>query len=149
MDILAVGPEVHHSDQSIPDEEDRRRDASIFKPSVNLNKKGYAKLVEHMKMNIEDHNVANIAVDTMTSSLRETLGFDPAAKRSEEDCKRSYEKQKQLAKERGVSAYELSAKPRYERLKKQFPELPPTILSKSSIEEIEKLNLLRLCVKKE
>jgi len=131
MDILAVGPEVHHSDQSIPDEEDRRRDASIFKPSVNLNKKGYAKLVEHMKMNIEDRSVANIAVDTMTSSLRETLGFDPAAKRSEEDCKRDYDIQKKLAKERGLTSYEYSTKARYDLLKQQYPDVPPSVLVKS------------------
>lgn len=121
MDILAAGPE-----ENTPGEDD----APSLKPSVNLNKKGYAKLVEHMKMSIEDQSIGNIAVITMTSSLRETLGFDPAAKRSEEDCKRSYEKQKQLAKERGVSAYELSTKKRYERLKNQYPDMAPSIVLK-------------------
>jgi hypothetical protein len=126
MDILAVGPGVHHSDKNIPDEEDRRRDASIFKPSVNLNKKGYAKLVEHMKMNIEDHNVANIAVDTMTSSLRETLGFDPASKQTEEVRMKNYENKQRKAKEKGVSVYEMTTKPRYELLKQQYPDIPPS-----------------------
>ena len=143
METVLVGHEcsINHVDES--------KDAQIYKPSVNLNKKGYAKLVEYVRENMDPPDVGNTAVAVLTDGFRETLRFDPAAKRSEEDCKRSYEKQKQLAKERGVSAYELSAKPRYERLKKQFPGLPPTVLSKSSMEEIEKLHLSRLCVKKE
>lgn len=111
--------------------------AQNFKPSVNLNKKGYAKLVQYMQGAIEDPDVSNIAVDTVTVGLRETLGFDPASKRSEEYCKRDYENQKKLATMRGVTVYELSAKPRYERLKKEFPGLPTTMLSKS-IKEIKK-----------
>ena len=111
--------------------------AQFFKPSVNLNKKGYAKLIEYMRGSIEDSDVSNIAVDTVTIGLRETLGFDAAAKRSEEYCKRDYENQKKLATKRGVSVYELSAKPRYERLKKEFPNLPTTMLSKS-LKEITK-----------
>ena len=111
--------------------------AQIFKPSVNLNKTGYAKLVEYVRENTDPPDAGNTAVEVLTDGLRETLGFDAAAKRSEEYCKRDYENQKKLATKRGVSVYELSAKPRYERLKKEFPNLPTTMLSKS-LKEITK-----------
>ena len=105
--------------------------AQNFKPSVSLNKTGYAKLVQYMQGAIEDPDVSNIAVDTVTVGLRETLGFDPASKQSEEARKKNYENKKRRASEKGMSIYEMTVKPRYQRLRKQYPELPSNVLTKS------------------
>ena len=125
METVLAGHEcsVNHVDES--------KDVQMYKPSVNLNKKGYAKLVEYVRENMDPSDVGNTAVAVLTDGFRETLRFDPDAKKTQEENRHSYDIQKKLAKERGLTSYEYSTKARYERLKNQYPDVPPSVLVKS------------------
>ncbi len=106
------------------------------KPFTNLTKKGYRQVCDYIIKNTDD---AEFVIDFMTEAFRNTIGFDPDAKVSPEVSKRQAEQRKQKLAKEGVSAYEKYNKPRYERLKEQFPGLSPYTIMRHSTEELEKL----------
>jgi len=97
------------------------------KPVANLTKKAYIQLCEHITGNTSPEH-AQIVVELMTAAMRDALGFDPSAKSHPELVKRQHEKRKELLEKEGVSNYEKYIKPRYERLKTEYPNVPAHLL---------------------
>jgi hypothetical protein len=75
----------------------------------------------------------------MTEAMRATTGFDPNVKMSPEMCKKKTEQRKQNLEKEGTTHYEKYKKPRYERLKDQFPTVSTYALSRLSIPNIQKM----------
>lgn len=70
----------------------------------------------------------------------DTFGFDPNAKRSKEVCKRINELRQKKCELEGKTVYEKYNKPRYEQLKKQFPNVPTNLLITTPVKELGELN---------
>jgi hypothetical protein len=99
----------------------------VVKSAVNFNKKGYANVVEYISGNA-DPAIASVMLGLLREALRETVGFDPDAKKDPELQKRQNETRKQLLERENMTNYERYIKPRYERLKSEHPNVPPSVL---------------------
>jgi hypothetical protein len=111
-----------------------------LKPYANLTKSGFAILAEHVRENTHPPSAGNAAVDVVTEGLKIAFRFDVTAKPSTEDYKKMYDGQKKKAEKAGITVYEKNHKKRYERLKKEYPNVPTSILvgSKKGLEEYVK-----------
>jgi hypothetical protein len=112
---------------------------SPLKSYANMTKKGFAILLDYVRTHM-DPPVVDIAVNVVTEGLKVAIGFDASTQRSNQECKQMYEERRQRAEKVGMTAYELNNKKRYERLKKEYPDVPTAVLTKSKkdIEEYVK-----------
>ncbi len=108
------------------------------KPVANLTKKGYNQVCEYITGNT-DPETAQVCLDLLKEALRNTLGFDPEKKASPDVFKKKNEQRKQNLEKEGITHYEKYIKPKYERLKEQFPEVSAHTLSRMTILDIQKL----------
>jgi hypothetical protein len=107
-----------------------------LKPYANMTIRGFLALADYVRKHIDPPSVGAAAVDVMTEGLKVTIGFDASAKRQPSE----YEERKQKAEKAGMTVYDTNGKKRYERLKKEYPGVPPSVLTKSKkdIEEYVK-----------
>ena len=112
---------------------------SQSKPVVNLTKKGYREITDYItrEYNEDAEKVMNILKD----ALKNTIHFDPEAKTSQSVIHKKTEQRKQLLEMEGVSQYDRYTKPRYEKLKNEFPDVPKRMLFTHTIQELQELSL--------
>ena len=108
------------------------------KSVASLTKKAYYGMCEYIVGNTSPEN-AQMILDLMTEAMRATTGFDPNAKMSPELCKRTIDRRKQNLEKEGVTQYEKYIKPRYERLKEQFPTVSTHELLKHPTSVLQKM----------
>ena len=108
------------------------------KPIASLTKKSYHGICEYIAGNASPEHTQMI-LDLMTEAMRATTGFDPQVKADPEFCKKKNEQRRKNAEKEGTTEYEKYIKPRYERLKEQFPGVSTHTLSRMSVSNIQKL----------
>ena len=111
------------------------------KPIASLTKKGYNQVCEYITGNT-DPDTAQVCLDLLKEALRNTIGFDPEVKADPEFCKKKNEQRRKNAEKEGITQYEKYIKPRYERLKEQFPGVSTHVLSRMSVSNIQKLTAM-------
>jgi len=108
------------------------------KPVANLTKKGYNQVCEYITGNT-DPETAQVCLDLLKEALRNTLGFDPEKKASPDVFKKQNAQRKQNLEQEGVTHYEKYVKPKYERLKEQYPSVSARELLKNPLSVIQKM----------
>lgn len=112
------------------------------KPVVNLTKKGYREINDYIVENYSED--AEKLMNIFKDALKNTIHFDPDAKTSQSVIHKKTEQRKQLLETEGVSQYDKYTKPRYEKLKTIFPDVPKRTLFTHTIQELQKLSLNNL-----
>ena len=110
------------------------------KSVASLTKKAYYGMCEYINGNASPEH-AQMILDLMTEAMRATTGFDPNAKMPTETCKKMVEQRKQILEKEGVTQYEKYIKPRYERLKEQFPTVSTHELLKHPTSVLQKMTV--------
>lgn len=112
------------------------------KPVVNLTKKGYREINDYIVENYSED--AEKLMIIFKEALKNTIHFDPDVKTSQSVIHKKAEQRKQLLEAEGVSQYDKYAKPRYEKLKTIFPDVPKRMLCTHTIQELQDLALNNL-----
>jgi len=105
------------------------------KPIVNFTKKAYGNVCDYINANSGDPDFSERCLALLTEALRNTVGFDPSFR----DVG-VYSKRAEKAQAEGTTVYEKYSKPRHERLKTEYPNVPARVLSRSRIAVVEQLS---------
>jgi len=90
---------------------------------------------------IRERNPDNfdVIIDAMTHAMKEVTQFAPDAKASKETCERQNKRRKEACEKAQTTAYQMYAKPRAERLKKLYPNVPASIIYSQSVDVVKNL----------
>ena len=111
-----------------------------LKPVVNFTKKAYSGLTEYITANASPEHV-EVVLGLLKDGLREVCHFDPEVKCSPEIIKhRSAQRSERCARD-GVSIYERYSKPRHQKLKEKYPNVPTRFFASRGEEFLQKLQL--------
>ena len=105
------------------------------KPIATLTKKSYSHMCDYITNTSPDN--APMILKMMTEAMRAATGFDPNVKRSPEECRKIAEHQRKLLAEEKTTHYEKYVKPRYERLRQQFPNAPATKILTTPVSKLQ------------
>lgn len=111
-----------------------------LKPVVNFTKKAYSGLAEYITANASPEH-AEFVLGLLKDGLREVCHFDPEVKCSPEVVKlRSAQRVERCARD-GISQYEKYSKPRQQKLREKYPDVPTRFLASRGEEFLRKLQL--------
>jgi hypothetical protein len=112
-------------------------EVSHFKPIINLTKKSFTAVCEHIRQENPEH--AGVIIPAMTEAFKERTGFDINQKTSVEKMNKQKERRKQILENENTTEYEKYKRPRYNRLKETYPDVAPRMLITHSLAEIQKI----------
>ena len=101
-----------------------------MKPIVNFTKKAYSGLTDYITANANPEHV-EVVLGLLKNGLREVCHFDPEVKCSPEVVKiRNTQRAERCARD-GVSIYERYTKPRRQKIREKYPNVPARFINRS------------------